>query len=132
MKKIFFLILILFETLIANNTLQEKLDKLIIATEEYPPISFKNTQGNADGLASEIAYKIMKRLHMKQSIHIWPWARDYALLKKGPNFLIFSVSRTKQREKLFQWVGPIYSMTTGFYTKKNSKLKISNLEDAKK
>jgi hypothetical protein len=26
----------------ANDTLQKKLDNLIIATEDYPPISFKN------------------------------------------------------------------------------------------
>ena len=69
---------------------------------------------------------------MKQKIHVWPWARDYKLLKKGPNYLVFSVSRTKERDKLFQWVGPIYSMKTGFYTKKDSSIKINNLEDAKK
>jgi len=115
-----------------NNTLQEKLDKLIIATEDYPPISFKNKNGKADGLASQVAYAIMQNLNMKQKINVWPWARDYKLLQKGPNYLVFSVSRTKERDKKFQWVGPIYSMTTGFYTKKNSPIKINNLDDAKK
>jgi len=116
----------------ADDTLQKKLNNLVVATEEYPPISFKNKQGRADGLASEVAYRIMKKLNMKQSIHIWPWARDYKLLQKRPNYLVFSVSRTKQREELFHWVGPIYSMKTGFYTKKSSPVVIHNLEDAKK
>ena len=116
----------------ANDALQYKLDNLIIATEEYPPISFKNKNNKADGLASEVALAIMKNLNMKQNIHIWPWARDYNLLQQGPNYLIFSVNRTPQREKLFQWVGPIYSMKGGFYVKKTSNIKINTLDDAKK
>jgi len=127
----------IFATLLSLNclnaqTLQEELNALVIATEDYPPISFKNAQGQADGLASEVAHEIMKNLHMTQKIHVWPWARDYKLLKKGPNYLVFSVSRTKQRDKLFQWVGPIYSMKTGFYVRRDSNIIINSLEDAKK
>jgi len=128
------LLLFIFLTNIlnANVLLQNQLDNLIIATENYPPISFKNKNGRADGLASEVAYIIMKKLNMKQQIKIWPWARDYKLLKKGPNYLVFSVGRTEERNNLFQWVGPIYSMKTGFYTKRDSNIKIKNLDDAKR
>ena len=131
-KLLALVLMVLPLSVLSANTLQKKLDNLIIATEDYPPISFKNKNNKADGLASEVAYEIMKNLNMKQSIHVWPWARDYKLLKKGPNYLVFSVSRTPEREKLFQWVGPIYSMKTGFYVKKSSNIKIDNLDDAKK
>jgi len=131
-KKVLYGCILSSSLLCANNILQAQLDDILIATEDYPPISFKNKDKKADGLASEVAYSIMDKLHMKQKIHVWPWARDYKLLKKGPNYLVFSVSRTKERDKLFQWVGPIYSMKTGFYTKKDSSIKINNLEDAKK
>jgi len=130
--KLLFLVQVFLLNLNANTLLQTQLDDILIATEDYPPISFKNKDGKADGLASEVAYAIMKKLNMKQKIHVWPWARDYKLLQKGPNYLVFSVSRTKERDKLFQWVGPIYSMKTGFYTKANSKIQIHSLEDAKK
>ncbi len=132
LKIILYSCILSYSLLYSNDILQTQLDDLLIATEDYPPISFKNTEGKADGLASEVAYTIMSNLHMKQKIHIWPWARDYMLLKKGPNYLIFSVSRTKERDKLFQWVGPIYSMKTGFYAKKDSNITISSLKDAKK
>jgi len=131
-KLILLIIFFIYNNINAKSLLQVQLDDLLIATEDYPPISFKNKNDKADGLASEVAYAIMKKLNMTQKIHVWPWARDYKLLKKGPNYLVFSVARTKERDKLFQWVGPIYSMNTGFYTKKNSKIKINNLEDAKK
>ena len=130
--KFILMICILTNMLNAKSLLETQLDDLLIATENYSPISFKNKDGKADGLASEVAYAIMKKLNMTQKIHVWPWARDYNFLKKGPNYLVFSVARTKERDKLFQWVGPIYSMNTGFYTKKDSKIKINNLEDAKK
>jgi len=130
--KIMLMIFILINILNAKSLLQIQLDDLLIASEDYPPISFKNKNGKADGLASDVAYAIMKQLKMTQEIHIWPWARDYKLLKKGPNYLVFSVARTKERDKLFQWVGPIYSMNTGFYTKKDSLIKINSLDDAKK
>jgi len=131
MKK-FILLICIFINILNAQSLQTQLNNLHIATEDYPPISFKNKDGKADGLASEVATIIMGKLNMTQKIRVWPWARDYKLLKKGPNYLVFSVARTKERDPLFQWVGPIFSMNTGFYTKKNSKLKITSLDDAKK
>jgi len=132
MKIRFILIIYILVNILNAGVLQEQLNGLVIATEDYPPISFKNKNNKADGLASDVAYIIMKKLNMTQEIHVWPWIRDYKLLRIRPNYLVFSVARTKERDKLFQWVGPIYSMNTGFYTKKDSKLEINNLEDAKK
>ncbi len=132
-KKLAYAILIYCSiTVVCANELQTDLNSLTIITEEYPPISFKNKNGKADGLASEVAYTIMKRLKMKQNIKILPWSRGYSLTKKGPNYLLFSVGRTDIREKLFQWVGPIYFMKSSFYVKKDSKIKILSLEYAKK
>ena len=132
MKLKFMILLLLISNIFASD-LQEELDNLVIVAEkDYPPITFKNKNGQPDGLAVEVAKKIMKNLNMKQKIHVWPWNRAYILLQKKPNFLVFSVSRTEEREKIFQWVGPIYSMKSSFYAKSDSKIIIKNLDDAKK
>ena len=131
-KKLMFL-LVVFATMLSAEDLQAQLDKLtIVAEKDYPPITFLNKSGVPDGLAVEVAKKIMQRLHLKQKINMWPWARAYSLLQKKHNYVLFSVSRTAQRDKKFQWVGPIYSMKSAFYVRKDSNIKINSLEDAKK
>ena len=82
LKTILYSCILSSSLLCASDILQTQLDEMLIATEDYPPISFKNKDGKADGLASEVAYSIMKKLNMKQKIHVWPWARDYNYLKK--------------------------------------------------
>jgi polar amino acid transport system substrate-binding protein len=61
-----------------------------------------------------------------------PWARGYMLASNQPNVALFSTTRLEQREKLFKWVGPIYSQTWGFYSRKGSGIKIKSLEGAKR
>jgi polar amino acid transport system substrate-binding protein len=131
-KKIMFVLVLLMSILKADE-LQDKLNKLtIIAEAGYPPITFKNKSGQPDGLAVEVAKRIMKNLHINKRINVWPWARGYTMLEKKPNVVLFSVSRTAQRDKKFQWVGPIYSMKSIFYVRSNSNIQINSLEDAKK
>jgi len=130
MKKLFAALFIF--TILFANELQSKLNKLqIIAEKDYPPITFmKNNKPT--GLAVEVTEKIMKDLNLHKKIKLLPWARAYNMLLKKPNIVLFSVSRTAQRDKLFQWVGPIYSMESSIYVRRNSNIKIHSLEDAKK
>jgi polar amino acid transport system substrate-binding protein len=116
----------------AENQLKKQLQNLQIITEEYPPISFTNKAGEIDGLAVDVVKEIMKRLGINQKIEVLPWARAYKEAVKGPNFVLFSVGRTRQRESLFNWVGSMFEMKSSFYAKKGSEIKISNLENAKK
>ena len=130
--KLFFYLFFLLSFSFASN-LNNKLNNLIIIAEkDYPPITFINKKGEPDGLAVEVTKIIMKNLHLKQKIKMLPWARAYNLLLKKHNVVLFSVSRTKERENLFQWVGPIYYMKSSFYVRKNSPVKIESLNDAKK
>jgi len=116
----------------ADEPLQVQLQKLQIITENYPPIGFRNKDNEIVGMAVEVVQEIMLRLKMKQQIKIWPWARAYIKTIKGPNFVLFSASRTKEREPLFHWVGSIFTMRASFYVKKGSGIRISNLNDARK
>ena len=116
----------------AENQLTKQLQNLQIITEEYPPISFTNKAGEVDGLAVEVVKEIMRRLSINQEIRVLPWARAYKEAIEGPNFVLFSVGRTRQRDSLFNWVGSMFEMKSSFYAKKGSEIKISTLIDAEK
>jgi len=122
------LILIIFNFLfIVPATAQE----LTIITEEYPPFSFSEN-GIITGSSAEVVKEILRRLNQPENIRILPWVRGYNLLKTRPNVVLFSTTRTEEREGLFHWIGPLSTVRNGFYIKKGSAISISSLEDAKR
>ena len=106
-------------------------DNLKIYTESSAPMSFLNEKGELVGAGVEIVKEIQKRVGSNDKIQLLPWARGYRYLQKKKNVLLFSTGRTKQREELFQWIGPIVRIKWALYGKK-SQPKLANLEDAKK
>jgi len=104
--------------------------KLRIYTENSPPANYL-AGGRLQGLSVEIVREILRRLKIPDTIEIVPWARGYTMALNQPNVALFSTTRLPQREKLFKWVGPIYSQTWGFYGKKDSGIKINSLAGAR-
>jgi len=45
--------------------------------------------------------------------------------------VLFATTRLPQREQLFQWAGPLYTQTWGFYKHKKNQLKIESMQAAK-
>ncbi len=105
-------------------------EMLRIYTEDSPPANYLD-QGRLKGLSVEIVREILHRLKLPDHIQTVPWARGYTLALTQPNVALFSTTRLPQREKLFKWVGPLYSQTWGFYARRDSAIKISSLEEAK-
>jgi len=104
---------------------------LKILTEDSPPGNYLHN-GKPAGLSVEVVREIINRLSLPDNIQVVPWARGYNLALTQPNVALFSTTRLPQRERLFKWVGPLYTQTWGFYGKKGSNLKIDSLDDAKK
>ncbi|MEJ2284193.1 MAG: transporter substrate-binding domain-containing protein [Desulfobacterales bacterium] len=105
--------------------------ELTIISEENPPFNFSR-DGVFTGVATEVVREIMQRTGLSARIQVMTWARAYQLALTQPNVVLFSTARTKEREPLFHWVGPIYKVRFGFYALKGSTLKLSCLADAKK
>lgn len=105
--------------------------ELTIITEEYPPLSSKK-EDVFTGSSVEVVREILRRLNHPDNIKMLPWARGYNLLTTLPNVVLFSTARTKERESLFHWVGPLCISRNGFYKKKGAGIKIHSLEDAKR
>ena len=112
-------------------TVSATAQEMTIITEEYPPLNFTE-DGNITGASTEIVKEILRRLKQPDNIKVLPWARGYNLSKTEPNVILFSTTRTKEREDQFYWVGPISTARNGFYAKKGNALRINSLEDAKK
>ncbi len=104
---------------------------LQIYTEQYPPLTFRNNSGEITGFGTDIVREIMKRNRVFIDIKLSSWSTGYDLALNNPNVCLFTMDRTDLRENLFQWVGPIGTNTTWFYTKTGAGIRISSLEDAR-
>ncbi len=117
--------------ILAVSTLPVHSQTLTILTEEWKPVSFSEN-GKVKGLGVEVVQEIIKRLDSREKIQVLPWARAWELFMKRPNVVLFTMTRTDEREKLFTMIGPVAIGTTNFYSKKDRNIKISTLDDARK
>jgi polar amino acid transport system substrate-binding protein len=85
--------------------------------------------GKLKGLSIEVFDALVKHLDTKISLNdvkLRPWAFGYKVTLKKKNTMLFSTTRTKQREKLFKWVGPIVVTKVGLMAPKNRNISIKN------
>ena len=75
-------------------------------TEELPPLNYQNGS-QVGGFATELLQLTMRQAGYSVDIQLQPWARAYRTVLEGPDRLIYSITRTPEREPLFHWVGPI-------------------------
>jgi polar amino acid transport system substrate-binding protein len=107
------------------------LNAIDIMTENYPPFNYQNRDNKIVGITTDIVREILKDIKSKDKIIMMPWARGYKYIINKPNKILFSMTRTPQREYLFKWVGPIISNSWVFYARADSKIKLKSLDDAK-
>ncbi len=102
-----------------------------LITEQYPPLTFRNSFGDITGYGTDVVNEIMKRNKVTLDVRLTLWSIGYELALYNPNVCLFTMDRTETRENLFQWVGPIGTNTTWFYTRAGSGITIKSLEEAK-
>lgn len=107
-------------------------DIMQIYTEPYPPLTFRDMDGDITGFGTDIVREIMKRNDNYSQIKLSSWSNGYQMALCNPNFCLFTMDKTEIRENLFQWVGPIGTNTTWIYTKPGSGIVVNSLDDAKK
>lgn len=107
-------------------------DIMQIYTEPYPPLTYRNLDGEITGFGTDIVKEIMKRNGIYNEIKLSSWGNGYQMALSNPNFCLYTMDRTEIREDLFQWVGPVGTNTTWIYTKTGSGIVLNTLDDAKK
>lgn len=101
-----------------------------IVTEEFPPYNLTQN-GKITGLSTEVVEAVLKEIKLDGSIQSMPWARAYDIAQSTENVLIYSITRTPNREKLFKWVGVIAPGDWYLFSLQGKNLKLNQLDEAK-
>jgi polar amino acid transport system substrate-binding protein len=104
---------------------------LTIISEENPPFNFTEN-GRLTGVTTDVVREITRRIGIQKDTVVLPWARGYKRLCNEPNVVLFTTARTPEREAMFHWVGPLYSVRLEFYARKSDGFRIESLEAAKR
>jgi polar amino acid transport system substrate-binding protein len=112
----------------------EELPRFNIITEDWAPYQFEK-DGKIHGIAVDLLELMLQIVGSKQNrkdIKLYPWARGYHVLINEENTILFSTTRTSEREELLKWVGPIFSYSTILVGLKSKKMKIKTKKDLHK
>ncbi len=101
-------------------------------TETWTPYQME-TKNGLTGISVDLIKEIQKRVGNTKEIKVFPWKRGYDITLNKKGYALFLTTKSKKREDLFKWVGPISSMRLVFFKNASRKdLKINSLKDAKK
>lgn len=79
---------------------------LLGITENLPPLNYQDEQG-AQGFSVELLRLMAAQAGLGLELQVLPWARAVQMAEANANSVLFSLTRTPEREAQFQWVGPI-------------------------
>ena len=102
-------------------------------TEQYPPFNFvenEKLQGISVDLL-DVLFKKTKACVKRDAIKLGSWADGYQATLNVQNRVLFSTTRTPERESFFKWVGPIAPTKIVLFTRKDRSLKIQSPDDLK-
>lgn len=80
--------------------------ELRAVTESLPPLNYEEN-GALTGYSTELLQTVLQAAGLKAPISLLPWARAYQTALTQADVLIYSITRTPERENLFEWIGPI-------------------------
>ena len=109
----------------------KELNQLNFLTESYPPYNFKE-QDKLQGIAVDLLVAASAKVNSNisaESIKLQPWARAYRSTIDDVNTVLFSTTRTEEREDSFKWIGPISNTRVVVLAKKSNGIVISTASD---
>ena len=125
-------LLLFLPLLCPGQDLPSSAGRLVLMTEEFPPYNF-SASGLTQGTSVDIIREICKRLaldHPIAGLQVMPWPRAYKRLLNEPDTVLFAMTRTTEREKLFKWVGPISQARNVLLARKIRNIHLKTITDA--
>lgn len=123
------IITIIFIGFLSSLTMQAK--EIQLLTEKFAPYQI-HKDGKLSGISVDIVREIQKRVGHNGKMKVYPWNRCYNMALKKDGYAVFSTTRSKIRENLFKWVGPIVPYKVVLFKLKSNKTIYKTLDDAKK
>ncbi|WP_020405440.1 substrate-binding periplasmic protein [Hahella ganghwensis] len=98
----------------------------------WPPFEYVDKHGQTTGYTIDILNALLELVDIDSTIQLFPWNRAYRTTLTRPNHAVFTLARTKEREPLFYWVGPIASREIYLWKlKSRDEINVNSLEDVK-
>ena len=130
------LVLILINLLIFNQV--HSADSFTVWVDSWPPFNYRESgeeEGEQEdpvaGISVEIFKELMKRSGLEYKLKIDLWEKTYSMALKEKGNAVFSITRTKGREKKFKWVGPLVANDWVLVGKKGRAFRINQLDQVK-
>jgi len=103
-----------------------------VLTEHLPPYQI-DTPGKAAGFATDLVRQTFHDAGITYQIEFQSWSRAYQLALRDANTCIYSISKSKERLPLFQWIGELSYNTTAIYgLASRQDIVLQSLEQAKR
>ncbi|MGI5310002.1 substrate-binding periplasmic protein [Rheinheimera sp. WS51] len=128
-KRLIFLGLLLLS---GTSILPVSAQILTIATEHFPPYNYLDDNSKVVGINAELVQRSCEIAAIDCSIQSYPWLRAMSLTLENDYGALFSTLRSADRERQFQWVGPLVKSRAILYRlKSRPEIQVTRLEDAK-
>ena len=102
-----------------------------VVTEHLPPYQI-DQHGEAGGFATELVRQTFADAGIPYRIEFQSWSRAYQLALRDPDTCIYSISKSKARQPLFQWIGELSFNSTAIYAlSERTDIQLQSLEQAK-
>ncbi|WP_337881293.1 transporter substrate-binding domain-containing protein [Rheinheimera sp.] len=96
-----------------------------------PPVSYLDSHGKPVGFAVDVVKAVQHELGDKTPIEVMPEARAIYIARTEPNVLLFSFSRTPERENEFYWITPLVQKSWSVYGLTTNPIQVQSLEQLK-
>lgn len=98
-------------------------------TENLPPLNYQDDTG-PQGFSVELLRLMAADTGLGLELQVLPWVRAVQMSEAEPASVLFSLTRTPEREAQFQWVGPIAQRRILIYKlASRDDLKLTRLEE---
>ncbi len=105
--------------------------ELEVLTENWAPFNYEKDQ-KVTGYSTEIVEAVLAEAKIPYKIRLGVWKGVYLRALDTPNVLIYTITRTADREDKFHWIGPIADRKQSLYKlKTRSDIQATELEHVK-
>jgi ABC-type amino acid transport substrate-binding protein len=111
-------------------TASESIQEIQFMTENYPPLTYIEDK-KIKGIFVEVLMAVSRQMGSPlgwDRILVLPWARGYQSLSAGGKKCLFGIARTKERETLFKWAGPVTHNRIILIAKADSEIRINSID----
>lgn len=112
------------------------IDEFEIMAEVSPPYSFVNNENQPAGFNTELLMMILHEMGSTKKLTdinlSYPWARSFYIARTEPNKMLFTVTITPVRSRLFRFAGPIITTKITLFGLKDAGISITSLSELKK